>query len=74
MGLEQTDQPRPTGAEPPGSFDADLTFEDGMVCTLDMPYHEPGWGTTHVEDIMVVRANGAFALSSGDIRLRRRPA
>ena len=50
-----------------------VTFENGMVFTLDMPYHEVGWGTTHVEDMMVVRAGGAVPLSSGNISLRRRP-
>lgn len=73
VGLEHTDHPWPTGAEAPDSVDWDLTFENGMVFTLDMPYHEVGWGTTHVEDMMVVRPGGAVPLSSGNISLRRRP-
>jgi hypothetical protein len=41
---------------------------------MDMPYHEIGYGTSHVEDMMVVRADGAEALSSGDTSLRILPA
>ena len=73
VGLEHTDQPFPTGAEPPGTFDQDFFFEDGTVYTLDMPYSEIGWGTTHVEDMIVVRKDGYEALSSMDTRLRVRP-
>ena len=74
VGLEHTDQPIATGAEPPGSFDQDFSFEAGTVFTLDMPYNEVGWGTTHVEDMIVVRENGYEALSSMDTSLRIRPA
>ena len=44
-----------------------------MVFTLDMPYHEIGWGTTHVEDMMLVTATGAVPLSSGNMALRIQP-
>ena len=74
VGLEHTDQPWPTGAEPPGTFDDDFTFEEGTVYTLDMPYSEIGWGTTHVEDMIVVRKDGYEALSSMDTSLKIRPA
>ena len=74
VGLEHTDQPWPTGGEVPGTFDDDFTFEDGTVYTLDMPYSEVGWGTTHVEDMIVVRKNGYEALSSMDTSLRIRSA
>ena len=50
----------------------DFNFEENMVFTLDMPYHEIGWGTTHVEDMMLVTKSGAIPLSSGDISLRVR--
>ncbi|MDG2241937.1 MAG: M24 family metallopeptidase [Rhodospirillaceae bacterium] len=73
VGLEHTDQPWPTGSEPTGSFDDDFTFEDGTVYTLDMPYSEVGWGTTHVEDMIVVRGDGFEALSSMDTSLKIRP-
>lgn len=73
VGLEHTDQPWPTGAELPGAFNDDFTFEDGTVYTLDMPYSEVGWGTTHVEDMIVVRNDGYEALSSMDTSLKIRP-
>lgn len=73
VGLEHTDQPWPTGAEQPDSYVQDFTFEIGTVFTLDMPYNEVGWGTTHVEDMIVIRENGYEALSSMDTSLRIRP-
>lgn len=74
VGLEHADQPWPTGGEAPGTFDQDFTFEDGTVYTLDMPYNEVGWGTTHVEDMILVRKDGYEALSSMDTSLKIRPA
>jgi hypothetical protein len=43
------------------------------VFTLDMPYHEFGWGTTHVEDMVIVRADGCEPISSLDTALRVKP-
>ena len=74
VGLEHTDQPVDLGDYPLGTFDQDLTFEAGTVYTLDMPYNEVGWGTTHVEDMIAVRENGYEALSSMDTSLIVRPA
>jgi Xaa-Pro aminopeptidase len=75
VGLEHTDQPWPVGDEPDAAyFDEVMVFEEGTVFTMDMPYHEVGYGTSHVEDMMVVRADGAEALSSGDTSLRVLPA
>lgn len=74
VGMEHADEPWPTGAEQPGENIRDLAFEVGTVFTLDMPYSEIGWGTTHVEDMIVVRENGYEALSSMDTSLRIRPA
>ena len=71
VGLEHTDHPVSVGAEMPGHHP--LVFEENMVFTLDMPYHEFGWGTSHVEDMMLVTASGCEALSSMDTRLRVRP-
>lgn len=75
VGLEHTDHPVPTGsAGVPGSIDyADLVFHDGTVFTLDMPHNEMGWGTTHVEDMILVRADGYEALSSMKTELRVQP-
>jgi Xaa-Pro aminopeptidase len=71
VGLEHTDHPTSVGPEMPGTHP--MYFEENMVFTLDMPYHEFGWGTMHVEDMMVVRKNGCESLSSGDVSLRVRP-
>ena len=68
VGLEHTDHPVSVGAEMPGHHP--LTFEENMVFTLDMPYHEFGWGTTHVEDMMIVRKDGCEAITSMDTSLR----
>jgi Xaa-Pro dipeptidase len=71
VGLEHTDHPVSVGAELPGHHP--LVFEENMVFTLDMPYHEFGWGTTHVEDMMIVRANGCEPITSMDTALRVKP-
>jgi Xaa-Pro aminopeptidase len=68
VGLEHTDHPVSVGPEMPGHHP--LVFEENMVFTLDMPYHEFGWGTTHVEDMMIVRANGCEPITSMDTALR----
>lgn len=71
VGLEHTDHPVSVGAELPGVHE--LCFEENMVFTLDMPYHEFGWGTTHVEDMMIVRADGCEPITTMDTRLRIKP-
>jgi Xaa-Pro dipeptidase len=75
VGLEHTDHPVPTGGKHvPGSIDyAELTFEAGTVFTLDMPYNEIGWGTTHVEDMILIREKGYEPLSSMRTDLVIRP-
>jgi Xaa-Pro dipeptidase len=71
VGLEHTDHPVSVGAEMPGHHP--LCFEENMVFTLDMPYHEFGWGTTHVEDMMIVRADGCEPITSMRTGLRVKP-
>lgn len=73
VGLEHTDQPFMTLDDEQRPLGRDFTFEVGTVFTLDMPHNEIGWGTTHVEDMMVVRENGCEALSSMDTSLKIRP-
>jgi Xaa-Pro dipeptidase len=72
VGIDHTDQPtshaNPAGARSP------LTFAQGTVFTIDVPYLEIGYGSSHVEDMMVCTPQGAVALSSGDVGLRVRPA
>ena len=57
----------------PGPGSHELRFLENMVFTLDMPYHEFGWGTTHVEDMMIVRKDGCEAITSMDTDLRVKP-
>lgn len=71
VGLEHTDHPVSVGAQMPGHHP--LVFQENMVFTLDMPYHEFGWGTTHVEDMMLVTKDGCEALTSMDTALRVKP-
>ncbi len=71
VGLEHTDHPVSVGAQMPGHHP--LVFEENMVFTLDMPYHEFGWGTTHVEDMMIVRADGCEPITSMNTALRVKP-
>jgi Xaa-Pro aminopeptidase len=71
VGLEHTDHPVSVGAEMPGHHS--LAFEENMVFTLDMPYHEFGWGTTHVEDMMIVRKDGCEPITSMNTALRVKP-
>jgi Xaa-Pro dipeptidase len=71
VGLEHTDHPVSVGPQMPGTHA--LAFEENMVFTLDMPYHEFGWGTTHVEDMMIVRKDGCEAITTMDTSLRIKP-
>lgn len=73
VGLEHTDQPFTALGADPKAVGNDFTFENGTVFTLDMPHNEIGWGTTHVEDMMVVRESGCEGLSSMDTSLRIKP-
>lgn len=74
VGLEHTDLPYPHGTDALDAYNDMRGFQDGMTFTLDVPYHEIGWGTTHVEDVMLVRPHGCEGLSSMDTSLRVRPA
>ena len=52
----------------------DFVFEENMVFSLDMPYYEIGWGNLHMEDQILVTANGVEPLTNCDTSLRIRPA
>jgi Xaa-Pro aminopeptidase len=72
VGLDHTDMPtamaNPLLKAPPP------VFAENTVFTLDLPYLEIGYGSSHVEDMMVVTKSGAVPLSTGDVSLRIRPA
>ena len=63
IGLEHTDHPMPIGSEMPGSK-GDFIFLENMVVNVDMPYHEYAWGSMHLEDTLVITANGCRAITS----------
>lgn len=62
VGLQHTDEPSREGLP----FDAkdDLVLEEGMTITVDLPYIEHGWGSLHLEDLVLVTADGARPLHS----------
>ncbi|MFZ9478352.1 MAG: M24 family metallopeptidase [Steroidobacteraceae bacterium] len=68
VGMDHTDQPNSLAR--PGARGAPLRFEVGSVFTVDVPYLEIGYGSSHVEDMMVCTPNGAVPLSSGQVELR----
>ncbi|MCB2106151.1 MAG: aminopeptidase P family protein [Rhodobacteraceae bacterium] len=73
VGLEHTDHPLPIGTQLPGAM-GPFTFQENMVFTLDMPYHEIGWGNMHLEDLILVTKTGVEPLNSCDVKLRVIPA
>ena len=73
VGLNHTDQPFYTVEPFQQALGRDWTFEAGTVFTLDMPHNEIGWGTTHVENMILVKESGYEGLSSMDTSLRIRP-
>jgi Xaa-Pro aminopeptidase len=68
VGMDHTDQPNSLAR--PGVRREPLRFENGSVFTIDVPYLEVGYGSSHVEDMMVCTPQGAVPLSSGEVALR----
>ncbi len=64
VGLQHTDQPYRDGL--PFVASADLTFEENMTLTVDIPTSLLGWGAIHCEDLIVVTKNGAEPLATPD--------
>jgi len=68
LGLEHTDDPKPVGAQP--GTKPDQVLEPGMVINVDMPYTEIGWGSLHLEDTVLVTADGHELLTTVGLDLR----
>ena len=68
VGMDHTDQPNSLAN--PRRKPEPLKFAEGSVFTIDVPYLEIGYGSSHVEDMMVCTKDGAVPLSSGDRRPR----
>jgi Xaa-Pro aminopeptidase len=69
IGLEHSDHKIPIGPTLPGG-NGEFVFEENMIFSLDMPYYEIGWGNLHVEDQILVTANGVEPLTNCDVSLR----
>jgi len=62
LGLQHTDDPAPMTL---GGFDyGDPVLEENMVINVDLPYIEIGWGSVHLEDTLLVTADGCEPLTS----------
>ena len=56
VGLQHDDQP--TRSDVFYRVPEDLTLQEGMCVTLDLPFLEIGWGAGHNEDMLLVTATG----------------
>jgi len=68
LGLEHTDDPKPPGVQPQDK--PDQTLQKGMVVNVDMPHTEIGWGSVHMEDTVVITADGCERLAAANFDLR----
>jgi len=64
VGLQHTDQPYRDGL--PFVINEDLTFEENMTLTIDMPAMEVGWGGAHLENLIVITKDGFKPLATMD--------
>jgi len=64
VGLTHSDDPRGDGMPIPAR--EDVVLEPGMVLTVDLPTLEPGWGSMHLESLILITADGAEWLDRFD--------
>jgi Xaa-Pro aminopeptidase len=64
VGLQHTDQPYRDGV--PFVVGDDLTLEENMTLTVDLPTSMLGWGAIHHEDLLVVTKTGLEPLATAD--------
>lgn len=67
VGLEHTDEPKPYGVMP--QTKGDQTLLENMVVNIDLPHTEIGWGSVHMEDTVVITANGFERLTKAPLDL-----
>jgi Xaa-Pro aminopeptidase len=60
--LQHTDQPYRDGL--PFVVGDDLTFQENMTLTIDLPQVEIGWGATHLEDLIMITKGGYEPLAT----------
>lgn len=68
LGLEHTDDPKEAGVQPQDK--PDQVLQKGMVVNVDMPHTEIGWGSVHMEDTVVITADGCERLATADFSMR----
>ena len=68
LGLEHTDDPKAPGVQP--QTKPDQVLQAGMVVNVDMPHTEIGWGSVHMEDTVLITADGCERLGTADFSLR----
>ncbi len=64
VGLQHTDEPYRDGL--PFLVKDDLILQENMILTVDFPSYELGWGTCHLEDLVVITKDGAKPLARMD--------
>lgn len=64
VGLQHTDQPYRDGL--PFVVPDDLTLEENMTMTIDLPTIQLGFGSIHCEDLIVVTKDGVEPLATAD--------
>lgn len=62
LGLEHTDDPAIMTRD--GLDYGDPVLEENMVINVDLPFIEIGWGSVHLEDTLLVTADGCRPLTS----------
>jgi Xaa-Pro aminopeptidase len=67
VGLEHTDDPKPAGVMP--QTKDDQTLMENMVVNVDLPHTEIAWGSVHMEDTVVITADGYQRLSQAPLDL-----
>lgn len=71
LGLEHTDDPKPACVQPQDK--PDQVLARNMVINVDLPHTEIGWGSVHMEDSVLITADGCERLGSADFSLRVNP-
>lgn len=64
VGLQHTDEPYRDGL--PFIVKDDLVLTENMTLTVDFPSMELGWGSCHLEDLVVITKDGAEPLATMD--------
>jgi len=59
--LQHTDEPMRFDSPVPSKDD--LVLEENMTITVDFPMVSPGWGSCHLEDLVVITGDGVEPLN-----------